>query len=306
LLQIESNESPVPIYQQVNRLENQIGALTDVEIITGANNSLTVGELFDRMKIMPPDERFDLTATGSITQGVAKLVRDEYLANEAYARGLETRPGVEIEVTDRRNEIAAALMRQIVLDSVRVSPSSTLEYYRANSFRYQEPAKIRIREILVRTRSLADSLYTLVDDGANKLEELARIYSVRQWAKEKGGDLGYFQAGAFGTLGTRAFQSPVGKLEGPIEIKLGGRISGYSVYRVLDRTDPTIPIYSEVENQVYDDAFDARRSQVMDLFLQNVKKRHPVQVNYGLLVEIHTTDDIGSGLPMDMIAIRRR
>jgi len=302
----ESAESPVPVYQQVYLIESRIGEMKDIEIVRGASSRLTIGELLVLMKKLPPTERFDLSTTGSVTRGVATLVRDGFLAREGYALGLQTRPEVQEELSRRRDEIAGTMMRRMVLDTVQVSVAFARAYLDANRQHYQIPEKIRVREVMVREKPMADSLYSLIISGSDTLEDLAIKHSVREWARKNGGDLGFFSRGAFGSLGERAFGSSTGVLNGPVPILLTGVVSGYSVYRVLDRIDASIPSYSEIEERVYDDAFRSRKTDVLETFLADVRKRHPVRVYDDVLAAIHTTDDIGTGLPMDMMAFRRR
>jgi len=84
-----------------------------------------------------------------------------------------------------------------------------------------------VREIMVRSKSLADSILTQVRQGSD-IEDLARRHSVRTWAAERGGDLGPITKEAFGSVGRAAFEAADGELVGPVPVLVDSIAVGYS------------------------------------------------------------------------------
>ncbi len=303
-MQAASAESPVPPYLQVFEIESDAEDLLNRKLVTFAGHSWTVFEYLQRVKRLPPLERPDLTTPGSVTASLAVLIRDDYLSQAGYEQGLESHPDVVAEVARRRRAIAASLMRKALFDSSLVSADYVEEFYSEARDQYRIPPRVRVREIMVRSETLADSLRKAVELGAD-LDSLAALYSVRGWASARGGDLGYFQAGAFGAVGERAFASEVGALVGPVPVTLGGTTVSYSIFRVLGREDQIDPPLREVYEKVRADALAARRRNALGRFLDRFRLAYPVSINQILLDGIPTTDELGSGRPMDMILVRR-
>ncbi len=298
-------ESPLPPFQHIHAVRPRLSDLMDQELVVFTGGAWTVRAFFDRIEAMPPASRPALTNPGPLTMRIAEMVRDDYLMQEGYRRQLEQDAAVQEEVARIREEAVSTLMRRALLDTVQVSEADARAFYEANRMRYQIPSTVNIREVMVRDRQRADSLYQAIQNGAD-LATLARAHSVRRWAAERDGELGYFAAGAFGTIGEQAFTMAVGELAGPVPVKLDTVTVGYSVFRLRDRQPATVPALEEIHDTVLADAQKARQREVLKGFLEEVKTRHPVSINEELLAAIETLDATARGRPMDVIMTRRR
>jgi len=295
----------LPPYLQVQEVRSRVPDLLDKPLVVFNGGSWTVGEVLERIQHSHPEARPDLANPGQLAVALSVMVRDEFLAQEGYKRGLEKRPAVQEEVSRVRDEIVARQMKNALLDSIAVSETEVQDYFREHLARYQTPERVRIREIMVRERPLADSLHRVLAKGAD-MAELARQFSVRKWAAKKGGDLGYFPREAFGDLGKAAFQLPVGALSEPVPIKVSGIVVGYSVFRVLDRQPVQTPDLASIYERVSADALAQKKQQHLQAFLDSVKQRHRVAMNVALLDKIQTTDATAKGRAMQFMRVTRR
>jgi hypothetical protein len=264
----------------------------------------TVNDFFDRIEQMPPTRRPELTNPGQLTTSLAIMVRDEFLASEGYKRKLEAREKVQQEVDLIRRELTAERMKAILLDSVQVNQEEIEKFYHENLTRYQTPEMVNIREIMVRDKKLADSLLRSIQQGS-KMSILAPKYSVRKWAAKKNGELGYFTMDAFGDLGKKAFESEVNQLVGPVEITIDNHVVGYSIFTVLDRKPMITPTLQQIYNKVADDALRQKKERIRANFLAKMRQHHPVYIDGDVLSLIKTTEESGSGRPMDLIVVPR-
>ncbi|RMH86223.1 MAG: hypothetical protein D6681_15900 [Calditrichaeota bacterium] len=303
-LREEKTEKPLPAHAQVRQLRSYLADLEDRLLVVFEGGFWTVGQFLDLLEKSPPGARPDLTDPDEITVAIARMVRDEFLAGEGYRRGLQHQPAVQEELARIRDEVVAEWMRRAILDTVEVSAAEIQTFFTENIDWYRTPERVNIREIMVRDRRLADSLYRAIQNGAD-MAELAKRYSVRKWAAQKGGELGYFPRDAFGTVGEAAFAASAGELVGPVPVKIDTFTVGYSVFRVLDRQPAVIPPLSEVYDRVSKDALEAKKRQTLSRFLEAIKQRYPVTAHPELLARVKTTEETGTGRPMDFVAFRR-
>ena len=304
ILREKQLEKPVPTFAQARMVRPHLQGLMDETLAVFEGGLWTVGEFFDRLAEMHPQHRPDLTDPGKLQLDLAMMVRDDFLAEEAYSHNFQQNEAVRNEVRRITEEIVAKKMRRSLLDTTQVSAAEISQFYTENIVRYQVPEMVNIREIMVRSKKLADSLYAVIQSGGD-IAELARNFSVRQWAAKKDGELGYFAGNAFGTVGRAAFRLAVGQLSEPVPVKLDTVTVGYSVFRVIDRKPLVTPSLQDVYDRVAQNALKEKKQQVLSAFLETVKTDHPVSLNESALAHIKTSDELGTGRPMDLIKLTR-
>jgi parvulin-like peptidyl-prolyl isomerase len=305
ILREKKLESPVPPFAQARLIRSYLPDMMSETLLVFEGGEWSVGEFFDRLEQMPPQSRPDLTNPGRLQVDLAIMFRDEFLAKEGYNRQLEQSEAVRKEVNRIREEVVAERMRRSLLDTVQVSDKEIQIFFTKNIDWYRKPEMVNIQEIMVYDKNLADSLYRLIQNGKD-IGKLATKYSERKWAAKRGGELGYFSKEAFGTVGKRAFEMKVGELTEPVPVKIDTFIVGYSIFRVIGRKPLVTPKLQDEYNKVAQDALTSKKQLVLERFLDGIKKHHPVKLNEGILAEIKTSDELGTGRPMDLIKIIRR
>ena len=83
--------------------------------------SHVISSFLDRIDKMPPAARPDLTMLGSLTDQLAAMVRDDFMAEEGYRRELHRRANVRDEVNRIRETILAQRMKKEISDTIEVS-----------------------------------------------------------------------------------------------------------------------------------------------------------------------------------------
>lgn len=305
ILREKYREKPVPPYAQARIIRPHLQDLLDKNLLIFDGGAWTVGDVLAQVKKMPPQARPDLTNPGALKVKLALMFRDDFLAKEAYQRDLQDDPEVQTEMRQIREDVVAEKLRRALLDSVTVSEREIRRFYDENIKRYQTPEMVNIREIMVRDRKLADSLYTVVRNGGD-IAALAKKFSVRKWAAKNGGDLGFFSRDAFGNLGKKAFELQVGQLSRPLPVKIDTFTVGYSIFRVIARKPLVTPALGDVYDRVSREALSQKKVRVLTHFLDQVKEKHPVTLNEKALAETQTTDELGNGRAIDLVHVSRR
>ena len=194
----------------------------------------TIGDFLEKLKSVHPDARPTMTSRANLKDVVARMVRDEFLAQEGYKRGLQNSKYVKDEVRRWQEDLVFNRMRKMLLDTVTVSEKEMNEFHAKNKAKYVEPVRVNIREIFVNDESLANDLLKRIKTGEN-FGELAKKNSLRKWAASKGGEFGFFGAGMHGKVGKIALAKNAGDLAGPYEIDDPTYGPGFSIFKVFEK-----------------------------------------------------------------------
>jgi peptidyl-prolyl cis-trans isomerase C len=183
-------------------------------------------------------------------QFVEQWVEEQLLYQEALDRKLDQNPRTQqlLEQAHRDLLVAALLNAEFEGQDTQVSEASIQQYYAENreQFRRTKP-EIRALHILLATEADAAAKRQALRNGAS-FEELARLHSLDQETKVRGGDLGYFSADDNPALWEACRGLPFKTLSEPIQTQYG-----YHLIQVLDRQEAgTIKELDQVRPQIVD------------------------------------------------------
>ncbi len=262
----------------------------------------TIGDFLQRLKDMPVMNRPHYENSRKFYNDIGVMIRNETLAKIALKRGYDRHPEARKEFEEKRDDVLYSKMMMVLLDTINVTDEDVRAYYNSHPQEFMDPAKVNIREILVRNKSEAEKLLRLIRKGAN-MEQLARKYSIRTWAAEKGGEFGYFRKSGHGKIGEIAFSLKIGDLYGPLEISGGPPHGGYSIFRVIGKKSARKLPFSEIKDNLKQRLLQKRRLAAMNKFSKNLRRKFYVQANYNLLKKVETIDDKGT-MPLYIMPIQ--
>jgi peptidyl-prolyl cis-trans isomerase C len=185
----------------------------------------------------------------------------------AQERGLPgSGPQVTRAVRQRKQQLLADALFSQVAQSVDVSEPALRSAFGEAPNLYRRPPNMRVQEILVDERHLADSLAALVRGGAD-MAALADAHTQRVWARSKGGDIGVINEAnpAYAKLARVARHAPLGQILGPVPSH-----GGYSVLRVTERTEAAPASFTEAQGAVAQHL----RNTAMDALLDSLQARY--------------------------------
>ncbi len=172
-------------------------------------------------------------------------------------------------------------VRRMEVDSkVSVSEPEIEERYRLHINEYTDPAKVRLREIVVRfdeTNEIdqgqkARRIRQDIEQGAD-FAEVARMHS-ESGSREAGGDLGFFNDGELTEpLATVAFSLNPGEVSEIIRLE-----KAFYILRVEESVEATTKELSDVRNEVADAIFQEKMGEQMDRFVRQLRERAIVEV----------------------------
>ena len=248
-------------------LSDELAPYLDQNIVTFAGESWTVLEFLDRLPEMDRKHFY-----GNLYVGLANLVRDELLGREGYAKGYNKSQDVIEEVQDRQDKLLAQLYLQTLWDTLTITDKMVDEFYQENwRTRYHAPDSLRLQEILVQRKALADTLMFRLRGGAD-FDEFAQRFTERKGFRQVAGDLGWQVDGVtpYKELYQQAMKVKTGIPTGPIQT-----IAGWSIVRVTERHHYPKPL-SAIRDKVRQDMQNYRQSVVREQALE--KARRDVEV----------------------------
>lgn len=125
------------------------------------------------------------------------LVNRKLLLSDAKAVGIEKDPEFMTAMQNVREGIILDTYMKKIFNTIKVSDSDAKVYYDGNKDRFNQPASMRAKHILVQTeaeaKSIIDELKKLSGDAqVKKFQELAAAKSIDKGSAEQGGELGWF------------------------------------------------------------------------------------------------------------------
>lgn len=172
-------------------------------------------------------------------------------------------------------------IRRMEVDSkVSVSEPEIEDRYRQNIQDYSEPAKIRLREIVVRfddTNEVdkgqkARRLLQDIRQGAD-FAEVARMHS-ESGSRDAGGDLGFFEEGELTeSLNKAAFALNPGEVSEAMRLE-----TAFYILRVEEKTEAVTKTLDEVRSEVADAVYEEKMAGQMERYIRQLRERAIIEI----------------------------
>ncbi len=184
---------------------------------------------------------------------------------ERVAKGIET---------TRRQALVERIRQVRVLETLNPSKEDIRAYYEANRELYVREERISILEILVDTRTQADSLLAAIERGG-ELGELARRYSRRSTRIRRAeGRIQLLRPDKYGNIGWEAKDAAVGQIVGPVKTA-----QGFAVFKVLKKVPRRQQSLDEVWGRVRSHLLQDQARERFDALLVKLNAQYADQIH---------------------------
>jgi len=212
-----------------------------------------------------------------------QLIKQKLIYLAAKDEGLDQDPQVKtmLKLTEEQILQNEYYRRHLSRSKRRVSDKEIQDYYDQNRDRFTSEEQVHLLHIKVKSKKLAEKLITELENGAD-FATLAKRYSLDNFTKDKGGDLGYITRGrsitGVGGGGVIedfvevAFDTDVGEIAGPIKVR-----NYYHVIKVLEKGKLTPQPMNEVKGDIAQELRYTRMMESEKSLLEKLKKRYPVK-----------------------------
>jgi parvulin-like peptidyl-prolyl isomerase len=235
------------------------------------------GEIEKKILEVPKYNRDLLTDIKRLRGAVIGLIMQDVLLNIAKDKGYDTNPEVIQTENDLTNIIYLTYKKNEVYDLVPVSDSEVAKYYNDNIDYYKSEREMNVQEIVVGNDSLAFVIKNIVDKGGD-FGELAEKYSLRKWSAAKKGLMGFSPVSVFGDMKDTLWDSPIGKVFGPIKFD-----NYFGIFRVLEKKDGVPVDIGLVKKQITINIQNIKGFPYFEKRLEALAKKTTVKFNSDLI-----------------------
>ena len=170
--------------------------------------------------------------------------------------------------------VSEQIFKKVTAD-VKVTDADVQKYYTDHKSQYGVPEQRKIAHILVKTKALADKLYTQIQGGAN-FAALAKKYSQDPGSKNLGGVLTISKGQTVAPFDQTAFLMRTGQVSHPVKTEFG-----YHVIKALGPITPakTTP-FAQVKESIRQQLLQQQRNDKMTKWVDKVKKDFDGKIKY--------------------------
>jgi parvulin-like peptidyl-prolyl isomerase len=234
-------------------------------------------EIETKLLNVPKYNRDLLTDVTKLKDAVSGLVMQDVLLGIAHEKGYDTISYVLKTDKDLEDNIFLNYKKNEIYDLVPVSDSEIVKYYSDNIDFYKSEREMNVQEIVIGSDSLAYNLKNKIENGED-FGHLAEKYSLRKWSAAKKGVMGFSPVSVFGDMKDTLWDSPIGKVFGPIKFD-----NYYGIFRVLDKKDGEPIVIDLVKKQITSNIQNIKGFPYMIKRLETLAKKTTVWFNNDLI-----------------------
>lgn len=276
-------------YNDLDKVENNLWSILDKPLFYADTSSITIRDFLHRLV----SSEFKIKDTSLINLSVRlqaqirSYIADEFLTNEGYKQGLQNKKEVKEDLKLWRDSYFANAYSLLVRSKINISNKEIDSFYIDKTAKINSVDIYKVQEILVdsleQIEKILQQISTDIDFGS-----LAKKYSIRKWAAENNGELGYITEGMFGPIGVIVPTLKIGEVYAPVKVD-----SGYSIIKLTDKKkrspleNSTIAEQKEkIREILFQNKFNTERDRIVsELAIKNIKS-----INFNLMKSVQTTD----------------
>jgi len=205
---------------------------------------------------------------------VSRAIVDTVLLQKALSEHLDQNENVLERLREAKEEYMIDRWYELeVKRKITASEGELKAYYLSHLKDYYYPEVVNLRQILVATRQMADSLFQLLKTGED-VGELARKHSLQRWSAKRGGETGFFPWGRFPDIEKVAFGLKENEISEPIKTK-----NGYYILQLIEKR-PSHPIdFKKVRLEIKEKVLSEKWKRYLEVQLSKLRKRAEVSIN---------------------------
>ncbi len=222
---------------------------------------------------MPEYHRKLLTDVKRLKAALLGLVMQDVLLHIAKEKGYDTTSYVAETYNNLANNIYLNYKKNEVLALVPVADSEVTRYYKENIGYYTNESEMNVQELVVESDSLAAVLRKKISRGGD-FGAIAAKYSERTWSAKNKGIMGLSPVSHFGELKDTLWNSPLGKVIGPLRFD-----KYFGIFRVLSKDDGRPIDINAVRPQIVKAIQNQKGFPYMKRRIERLTKMTTIKVN---------------------------
>ena len=252
-----------------------IGTLYASDIIATVDSVKITKDDADRfIQASQPTMNYDMLNDKQKKQVIDRLIERELFSEEAERAGIENDPEFKKLLEQQKKDLMVAQWMKNDFEKTIVSDGEVKAFYNNNKKKFEVPAQVHARHILVKSEKKAQEIINSLkglkgEELKSKFIELAKKESTGPTGV-KGGDLGYFTASQMVLPFSKA---AFALKKGGITLKPVKTQFGYHVIYVEDKKPAQILPFDTVKDKIRQSLKEKEFREKMELKASELKKR---------------------------------
>ena len=254
----------------------------DDVIIKAGSSKLTKQDLQEDLKSFPPQTKAFLSSPEGLNRLKDELIKREVLYEEAKKKGLAKSEDFKKRMEEFKKITLINMLLEQELKAVQqdVTEKEAREYYDKHKDEFIKPTERRLSQIVVKNEDEAKKVYEKIDKG-EEFEKIAKELSTDEKTKASGGDLGFFKKGQL----NQQIENAVSSLrKGQVSMPLTYKGELY-IFKVTDVKGTPVE-FDQIKSQLIEQLKAKKQQDWFDSYIEELKKKHKVEVNEKTLQEI--------------------
>jgi peptidyl-prolyl cis-trans isomerase C len=258
---------------------------------TVGNETITQADIDAKTSMLPPQFRARYETADGKKKLVEQLTKMSLLSQEARKLQLDKKEEVAKRIKEiADNLIIQELIKQEVIDKVKVNDADLEKYYKEHKQEFIEPEKVKVNIIQFKLKDnatpeekkaqkkKADQALKRLKKG-DDFEKVAKEVSEDERTKNSGGNTGFFSKGKrMNTYGEKvedkAFTLKTGQISDVIEEK-----NGYYIIKAGEKKPQKEETLQEAKSKIERRMQQEEQRKAYDTYLETLKKKYPVKIN---------------------------
>jgi parvulin-like peptidyl-prolyl isomerase len=271
-----------PIYTaEVDRYVREIGARFGVDFSKGdaARQRQQVArsvldQLIERTLILQEARRTGRLASDAAVEDRLRQIAQAFPSPEEFDRALQQQGVSRAELRDR---VRFELTVRRILDDLRVPAPTDQEaraYFQAHREAFDEPERVRVRHVLLRTEAEARVALARLRAGES-FAQVAKELSQDPGTRDRGGEVGLVTPGqTVPEFEQVAFRLKPGELSEPVRTSFG-----YHIVQVTEKLPAKKATWEGVRQQVLELLRENKRREAFEAWVKELRGRAKIAVH---------------------------
>ena len=260
--------------------EDQILRNQNVVCSEYKGKTFTIRELHERILNLPYFHREKAADLNNLKPIIKGFYLQDKLLETAEKLGYDNNNEIENVFLESSKKLFLQFKFDQILRAANLPDSLAIDFYNKNKDYFVFPRQIDVRELTVAKKTLADSLFNLLQNGAD-FGTLAVKYSLRRFSAENNGNIGLSSLNKFGQFSNLLWNSNPGQPLKPVEFE-----GVFVIFELMKKTDSRQQTFEEVkEKALLASKFKYEKKIIKD-YINEIYKKVNVTFNDTLLASI--------------------
>lgn len=252
------------------------------------SKTITGTDFADRLKQLPPQYQAMIKSDAEKKTMLDALVKEQLIVQEAKERNLDQEKAIQSKINTIVDQILLEEMVKRVRESqLKPSEAEAKTYYDQHKNEFVGLERIKVAHILVKEKAQAEQVLAQLKKGTD-FAQVAKEYSIDGSSSKAGGEMDYFGKGDMVPdfeKGAFLLTKP-GQISEPVKTAFG-----YHIIKLIDRKPAGEKSFEEAKPEVE----RLVEKNKFDQWIEGLKKKWHVKINYDKLPEINITGAPAAG-----------